>query len=280
MSPGEDGLPPEAGGTAPGRGRLAGRRILVVGGGQVRSQSPGLTGNGRAISVLCAREGASVVVADINQDAAEETARLIRSAGGDAEVVVADASSEDAVREMFEAAGSARPLDGLVAVVGAARPGDFDTTSVEDWDWTFRTNVRSHFLAVREALARMARGSSIVLISSIAAAAPVHGIVAYHSSKAALEGIKTVAARRGGPLGVRVNVVAAGTIATPTAEIGAARNPEYRETVAAAAERIPLGRRGTAWEVAYATVFLLSDEASFITGHTLYVDGGYVALRG
>lgn len=265
----------ETEGTAPGRGRLLGRRILVVGAGQ---QTHGIedppAGNGRAISVLCGREGAAVAVADMDRAAAEETAADVEAEDARAEVIVGDAANEQAVERMIgESVDHLGGVDGLVMNVGVPRGIGLQGTSAADWDEAFAINVRSHFLGCKHVMERMAGGGSIVLVSSIAALAPVNEIPAYQASKAALTGLCQFAAHDGAARGVRVNVVVPGLIDTSLGRLATAFDPERAE------KPIPLGRQGTAWEVAYATTFLLSDESSYITGQALVVDGGYVGLR-
>ncbi|SRR5713226_2138368 len=261
-------LADEARGEAPGRGRLAGRRILIVGGGQ---QDHGLEdppmGNGRATSVLCAREGAAVVVADIDGDSAESTAELARAEGGEATVVVADAADEDGVGAMFAAAGDALSgLDGLVLNVGIGGGWMLKGTSAEDWDRVMAVNLRSQFLGCKHALEAMTDGGSVVLVGSIAAR-EVLPFPAYGASKAALESLCRQAAVEGAP-GVRANLLMPGLIDTSLGRLASAASP-LRDQV-----KIPAGRQGTAWEIAYAAVFLLSGESSYVTGQSLIVDGG------
>jgi NAD(P)-dependent dehydrogenase (short-subunit alcohol dehydrogenase family) len=261
-------LPDEARGQAPGRGRLAGRRILVVGGGQ---QDHGLEdppmGNGRATSVLCAREGAGVVVADIDGGSAEVTAELARAEGRDASVVVADAADEDGVRAMFAAARDALGgLDGLVLNVGIGGGWMLKGTSAEDWDRVMAVNLRSQFLGCKHALEAMTDGGSVVLVGSIASR-EVLPFPAYGASKAGLESLCRQAAVEGAP-GVRANLLMPGLIDTSLGRLASAASP-LRDQV-----KIPAGRQGTAWEIAHTAVFLLSGESSYITGQSLIVDGG------
>ena len=261
-------LPDEARGQAPGRGRLAGRRILVAGGGQ---QDHGLEdppmGNGRATSVLCAREGAAVVVADIDGDSAEVTADLARAEGREASVVVADAADEDGVRAMFAAARDALGgLDGLVLNVGIGGGWMLKGTSAEDWDRVMAVNLRSQFLGCKHALEAMTDGGSVVLVGSIASR-EVLPFPAYGASKAGLESLCRQAAVEGAP-GVRANLLMPGLIDTSLGRLASAASP-LRDQV-----KIPAGRQGTAWEIAHAAVFLLSGESSYITGQSLIVDGG------
>ena len=261
-------LPDEARGQAPGRGRLAGRRILIVGGGQ---QDHGLEdppiGNGRATSALCAREGAAIVVADIDGDSAEVTAELARAEGREASVVVADAADEDGVQAMFAAADDVLGgLDGLVLNVGIGGGWMLKGTSTEDWDRVMAVNLRSQFLGCKHALEAMTDGGSVVLVGSIASR-EVLPFPAYGASKAGLESLCRQAAVEGAP-GVRANLLMPGLIDTSLGRLASSASP-LRDQV-----KIPAGRQGTAWEIAHAAVFLLSGEASYITGQSLIVDGG------
>jgi len=268
-------MQPEASGTAGGRRRLAGRKILIVGAGQANyNLADAPLGNGRAISLLLAREGAHVAVADVDAEAVGETARQVDSEGSPAITIVADAGEPSEVARMVdEARDGLGGLDGLVANVGIVGGWGLGQTSAEDWDRVFQVNVRAHYLACKHALAVMADGAAIVLTSSIAARMPVNEVVAYHSSKTALDGLSMWLASHAAARRIRVNIVVPGLIDTALGRLADAADPTRQ------GRPIPLGRQGTAWEVAYAAAFLLSNEASYITGHSLPVDGGLVALR-
>jgi NAD(P)-dependent dehydrogenase (short-subunit alcohol dehydrogenase family) len=268
-------LPDEATGRAPGRGRLNGRRVLVVGAGTRATADPDAPiGNGRAIATLAAREGAMVACADRDEAAALATAELVVAGGGSAEVLVGDvAHAEDCAALVAGAEARLGTLDGLVLNVGIGQGIRLEGTSVEDWDATFAVNVRAHFLVCQAALPDLPDGASVVLISSIAGITPGSQIPAYDTSKAALGGLCRHVANEGARRGIRANLVAPGLIDTPIGRAASAGRPSRDRTP------VPLRRQGTAWEIAYATVFLLSDEASYITGQTLVVDGGMTALR-
>jgi NAD(P)-dependent dehydrogenase (short-subunit alcohol dehydrogenase family) len=261
-------------GTAPGLGRLAGRRILVVGAGRETYDMPDPpVGNGQAISRLAAREGAAVACADLDDGHARETADAItRDEHGRAVAIAADAAREvDVLRMLDEAAKALGGLDGIVCNVGIGRGFGLVGTTVEDWDTVLAINLRSHFLCVKHALPQLAHGASIVLVSSIAGRRAGSNLPAYDASKAALSGLLRHATREAMTAGVRVNAVVPGLIDTSLGRMATAQRPNRTRT-------LPFGRQGTAWEIAYATVFLLSNEAAYVSGHELVVDGGLTAI--
>src|SRR5262249_1128493 len=264
----------EAHGLAPGHGRLAGRRVLVVGAGTRPSPEPQPPiGNGRAIAPLCAREGAAVACADADPEAAGETLARIEKEGGRGAVIVGDVSDAAVCERVVAAAEAALGgLDGLVLNVGIARGARLSGTSAADWDQAFSVNLRAHFLLARAALPRMPAGASIVFISSIAALQPGTRAPSYDASKAGLAGLMRPRAVEGSRAGIRANVLLPGLIDTPLGRLATQGRPSRGRT------RVPLARQGTGWEVAYAALFLLCGESSYVTGQSLVVDGGLSAL--
>lgn len=259
--------------------RFAGRVALVMGGGQ----TPGAdVGNGRAVAVLLAREGARVVVVDYDPDAAKQTAAQIQAEGGSALDLAADATDDRAVREVVEAALSHYGrLDILHNNVGAGQRlgGDANASDIteEALDRSFAMNVKSAWLSARHALPALRESQGSIV--NIGSAVVLHSspLLGYKATKHALIGLTQHLASNNAQFGVRVNAVLPGPMNTAMVveremqQKGLTRD----EVVAARASRIPLANRvGTAWDVAYASAFLHSGEAAFITGVALTVDGG------
>ena len=263
--------------------RLREKVAIVVGGGQTRGDT---MGNGRATALVFARQGAKVVVADRDLESARETAELITKEGGEAFAQRVDITKDVECAALVEACVSRwGRVDVLHNNVGIGSH-DAGPTSITDeaWDTIFDVNVKGVLHTCRHALPVMRKQESGVIlnVSSIAAVCSV-GLLAYKSSKAALNALTHSLATGNGKYGIRANGIMPGLINTPMAieSISSARGVDKAQLIADRDKRVPLrGGMGTAWDVAHAALFLASDEARFITGVILPVDGGQSARIG
>jgi NAD(P)-dependent dehydrogenase (short-subunit alcohol dehydrogenase family) len=247
---------------------LDGKVAIVTGGG---APDDGI-GNGRAAAMLLARSGAKVLVVDVVREAAEQTVAMIAKGGGIAAPFVADVTDEAQCRAIVDAAlkewGRLDLLDNNVGIGGR---GNVVDTRVEDWRRIMQVNVDSMFLVSRFAIPAMIEsgGGAIVNVSSISALRP-RGLTAYSTSKGAVIALTRAMAVDHGPQGIRVNCVAPGPIYTPrmyTGQMSAAGREARRKASV-------LGIEGVGWDIGHAVRFLLSEQARYITGQTLVVDGG------
>jgi NAD(P)-dependent dehydrogenase (short-subunit alcohol dehydrogenase family) len=256
---------------------------IVVGAGQ----TPGDTvGNGRAVAVLFARHGARVLAVDLDPEAARETARLIEAEGGECTPRQADATStadcQSFTEECLERWGR---IDVLHNNVGVGS-GDAGPTSIDEqtWDRILGVNLKSVLMPCRHVVPvmRSQTSGSIINVSSVAAVAAT-GIAAYKTSKAGVNALTHTLAMGNAKHGIRVNALMPGLMNTPMAieSISKGRRIDKRALAAARDAIVPLrGGMGTAWDVAYAALFLASDESRFVTGVCLAVDGGQSARVG
>jgi NAD(P)-dependent dehydrogenase (short-subunit alcohol dehydrogenase family) len=248
--------------------RLEGKVAIVTGAG---SRGAGI-GNGRAAAILFAREGARVLLVDRDTAAAEESLRLIQEEGGEAEVFTGDVSRAADCRAMVERAVSRwGRLDILENNVGIEGPGSVVSVPEEEWDRVMQTNVESMMLTGKFAVPAMVAGGggSIINISSIGALRP-RGLTPYSTSKGAVIALTRAVAIDHAKDGIRVNCIAPGPMYTPMV-YSRRMSAEARERRRRAS---PLGIEGTGWDIGYAALFLASDEARYITGVVLTVDGG------
>ncbi|MCB1748240.1 MAG: SDR family oxidoreductase [Gammaproteobacteria bacterium] len=262
--------------------RLSGKIASVVGAGQ----TPGATiGNGRATALRFAQEGATVLVVDRDGDSADETLEMIVSQGGEGSVLVADVTDEAQCAAVtatcVERYGRLDILHNNVGIGAGDRGATTMTTAI--WDRIFDTNLKSVMLTCKHALPVMrAQGAGVITnISSIAAVCSM-GLVSYKTSKAALNAYTHALATGNARYGIRANVIMPGLMDTPMAIEGyVAAGHDRAALIAERNAAVPLGgHMGTAWDVANAALFLASDEARFITGVCLPVDGGQSALIG
>ncbi len=262
--------------------RLKDKVAVVVGGGQTKGET---VGNGRATAIRFAAEGAVVMVVDRNFESAEQTAGTIDAAGGSALAFAADVTREpDCASIMEECVARYGRIDVLHNNVGRSE-GDAATTelSEENWRSLMEINLKSAFLTCKHVLAIMRRQNSGV-ITNISSTSSVcsRQTLAYKTAKAGINAMTQNMAIENAAYGVRVNAILPGLMDTPMAIERRARERNVsRQTVRDERDaQVPLGKMGTAWDVASAAVFLASDEASYITGVLLPVDGGLSARVG
>jgi NAD(P)-dependent dehydrogenase (short-subunit alcohol dehydrogenase family) len=249
--------------------RLKDKVAIVTGAG---SRGPGL-GNGKAAATLFAREGARVLCVDHVKERAEETVASITAEGGVAQGYAADVTRAADCEGMVAAAVSRwGGLDILHNNVGIESRAGISETTEEEWDRVMAVDLKSMLLATQAAIPALAArgGGSVICVSSIAALRG-YGRTAYAAAKAGVIGFVTSVSVQLGPRQIRVNAIAPGPVWTPMVEdLG----PEARERRRAS---IPLGTEGTGWDVAWGAVYLASDEARWVTGHVLVIDGGLTA---
>lgn len=243
--------------------RLENKVALVTGAGN---------GVGEATARLFAREGARVVLAGRSPDSLEAVAEAIRGDGGDALALAADITDEAAVKKLVaDAASACGGLDILVNNANALVPGMLADHDLDSWRASFAVAVDGPMLLMRECFEQLAaRGGAVVNVSSVCAELATPGVAGYSAAKAALQALTRNAAIEWARSGVRVNSIVIGVVMTPATGT-ALPDQAAREATAAS---VPLGRIGTPEEAASAILFLASDEASYITGAALHVDGG------
>ena len=254
-------------------GRLAGKSAIITGAG---SRADGI-GNGRATAILFAREGANLLLVDRDEAAVQATLDMIRAEGNDAAIAVADVTAtEDCARIVADTVSRYGKLDVLHNNVGIGGRGTVEEISEAEWDHVQRVNVTSMMLTCKHAVPalRANGGGAITNVSSIAALRP-RGLTAYSVSKAAVATLTQALAVDHGHDGIRANCIMPGPVYTPM--VYAAGMPdELRERRKNASL---LKQEGEPWDIAWAAVYLASDEAKYVTGVILPIDGG-VTVRG
>lgn len=264
-------------------GRLAGKVAVVIGAGQ----SPGEgMGNGRAAAIRFAREGAHVLAVDRQIESAEETAAMIIQEGGSAAAFSADVTREHELALAMQMAkkrwGSLDILHNNVGVSLAGGDADLMDITEDQFDNICRINLRGTVFACKHAVAIMReQGGGVIVNVSSAAALGKYPYVTYKATKAGVIAFTEQLALQNAPYGIRANCILPGLISTPMAvEARIQAWNQTREQISAERNaKVPLGRQGTAWDVANAALFLASDEANFITGISLAVDGGRLLNR-
>lgn len=260
------------------RRSLAGRIAVVAGAG---ASGPGWS-IGKACCVTLARRGATIVALDLNAGAAAETAREVEAVGGKALALTADVADPErmaaVIAEVLERFGR---IDLYQANAGIGRPGDVETTPLDDWRRAQQVNVESLLISTRRVIPAMraAGRGAIVTVSSVAGLRYLgYPHLAYSVTKAAVIHFTRMLAQQYAADGIRANCVVPGLIDTPRIRhTVASQFADDLDTARRARDRqVPLGRMGTAWEVADAVAFLASDEAAYITGTELVVDGGLI----
>jgi 3-oxoacyl-[acyl-carrier protein] reductase len=248
-------------------GRFEGRTALVTGGGR---------GIGAATASRFAAEGAAVVVSDLDREPAEGVAQQIRSSGGRALAVACDVTNRSAVEALFNAAtGEFEAVDLLVTCAGIIRDNLVHKMSDDDWDMVIDTHLRGTFLCAQAAQRLMVprRFGKMVFLSSNSALGN-RGQANYSAAKAGLQGMARTLAIELGPFNINVNTVAPGFVETRMTRAVAERTGiDYEALKKAAAERAALRRTGKPEDIAGIITFLCSEEASFVTGQTLYATG-------
>lgn len=257
--------------------RLKDKVAIVVGAGS----TPGDTlGNGRASAILFAREGAKVMLVDYRLDSAEETKKMIDEEGGESFAFEADVTSSDDCRRMADTCVETYgKIDILHNNVGIGEGGGPVELSEDDWDRVINTNLKSMFLTCKYVLPHMEKQSSgaIVNTSSLAAIrCQFYPYVSYTASKAGVNGFTRDVAMQYAHQGIRINCIMPGFINTPMAieTIVEKSGMDKADVIRMRDSAVPMNHMGDAWDVAYAALFLASDEAKFITGIALTVDGG------
>ena len=267
----------EDGRRTPVAGRLAGRVALICGAGSI---GPGW-GNGKATSVLFARAGATIVAADRDLAAAEETAHIIVGESGVAEAVQLDVTDPDRVAAIVaDTIARHGRIDILHNNVGIAELGGPVEITLESWERVNRVNMTSAFLTCRAVLPHMQERRDGA-IGNVASVAGIRWLgfpyVSYATTKAAMIQFTRVVARQYAPFNVRCNAILPGLMQTPmvAAQIrGAYGDKDVGELWARREAQVPMDRVGDAWDVAYAALFLASEDSRYVTGAELVVDGG------
>ncbi|MBT3699870.1 MAG: SDR family oxidoreductase [Alphaproteobacteria bacterium] len=269
--------------------RLAGKTALIIGAGSVGTTAAtdgdlGGWGNGKTAATLFAREGARVFAVDLRADAVADTRKIIEREGGSCETMTADATNESDIEKVVAACiDQFGQIDILMNNVGGSIPGGPVEMSVSEWQGNLDLNLKTAFLGCKYALPHMVNQGkgSILNVSSVAGTSYLgRDMVSYATAKAGLIQFSKSVARQYAAAGIRANTIVPGLMNTPLVmdriadQYGAG---DIDETIAMRDAMCPTGKMGTAWDVGWAAVFLASDEARYVTGTEIVVDGGLTA---
>ncbi|RQT14948.1 SDR family NAD(P)-dependent oxidoreductase [Burkholderia contaminans] len=259
--------------------RLKDQVAIVAGAGATAGEG---IGNGQAVAIAYAREGASVLLVDLNVEAAQKTRRMIEEVGGEAVVFQADVSRafdcQAMVGRCLEAFGQVDILHNNVGIEPKVFGGILSVDEAS-WDLQINVNLKSMFLTCRAVLPEMLKRKkgAIVNISSISAERFNPNVFVYNISKAGVNALTRSLAIETADKGIRVNAIMPGLIDTPLVDRHKDAYGGDREKMRRAREeRVPMKKMGESWDIANTSVFLASDEAKYITGQVLAVDGGYM----
>lgn len=243
-------------------------KVLIVGGGA--------SGIGKAISEEAALRGAIVVMADIDEEAGNSAALHINEKGGKAVYIPADVTQAAAIQSLTETAANLGPIQFLANSAGIQTYGTVETTSEKLWDQTLAINVKSMFMMAKQIIPEIRKngGGAIVNISSIQGIRSQKNVTAYATSKAAAIALTRCMGLDYAKEGIRVNGICPGSIDTPLLRYGASQHGEEEAVLKEWGSQHPIGRIGTAGEIAQTALFLMSPAASFIIGQCIVADGG------
>lgn len=236
----------------------------------------GASGIGQAIAIEAARSGATVVIADINIKAGEQTVQSIRKENNNATFIKTDVTRLVSVAELVQQAKKIGPIKYLACSAGVQTYGTVETTSLDDWDKCMDVNLKSMFLLSKLILPEMKQndGGGIVNISSIQGLRCQKNVLAYATSKGAVIAMTRAMGIDHAKENISVNCICPGSIDTPMLRYGAEKHGDTEQVLEEWAEHHPIGRIGTAEEIAKTTMFLWSPDSNFIVGHAVIADGG------
>lgn len=244
--------------------------------GKVAIITGGASGIGQAIALEAAKRGAKVVIADINEVAGTATLESIKQQKGEALFIKTDVTQAGAIKNMVKQAGFLGPVKFLANSVGLQTYGTVDTTSEEEWDLSMNVNLKSMFLVSQQVLPAIREngGGAIVNISSIQGLRCQKNVLTYATSKGAVVAMTRSMGLDYAAEGIYVNCICPGSIDTPLLRYGAAQHGEVEDVLQDWGQQHPIGRIGTAAEIAKTALFLWSPDSNFIVGQAIVADGG------